>query len=218
MPVRIIYGPSGSGKTHLLYKKIIEQAVSKPEQKFIFIVPEQSSLQAQKKVVKMHPNHGVFNIDVLTFGRLGYRVFEELGIELNETIDDTGKNLIVRKVIDDIRDELKIIKAGRRQGFISEMKSMISEFKQYGITPERLNEIIEGTTNDRLRDKLTDICRIYTGFEKYIEGRFVTVEDKPEILYREIDRSKAVEDAVVVFDGFTGFTPVQYRLIEKIAL
>lgn len=218
MPVRIIYGPSGSGKTHLLYKKIIEQAVSKPEQKFIFIVPEQSSLQAQKKVVKMHPNHGVFNIDVLTFGRLGYRVFEELGMELNETIDDTGKNLIVRKVIDDIRYELKIIKAGRRQGFISEMKSMISEFKQYGITPERLNEIIEGTTNDRLKDKLTDLGRIYTGFEKYIEGRFVTVEDKPEILYREIDRSKAVDGAVVIFDGFTGFTPVQYRLIEKIAL
>ena len=106
MPIRIIYGPSGSGKTHLLYKKIIEQAVLRPEQKFIFIVPEQSSLQAQKKVVKMHPDHGVFNIDVLTFGRLGYRVYEELGIELNETIDDTGKNLIVRKVIDDIRNEL----------------------------------------------------------------------------------------------------------------
>lgn len=40
-----------------------------------------------------------FNIDVLTFGRLCYRVFEELQIELKETIDDTGKNLIVRKYL-----------------------------------------------------------------------------------------------------------------------
>lgn len=217
MPLRVLYGPSGSGKTYNIYKNMIDRAVAEPWQKFILIVPEQSSLQAQKKVVKMHPNHGVFNIDVLTFGRLGYRVFEELGVELRETIDDTGKNLIVRRVIENCKKSLKIVKASRRQGFISEMKSMISELKQYGITPEGLDAVINDTSNDRLKDKLSDINLIYKGFEDFIKDRFVTIEDKPEILYRQLDRSKIAENAIVIFDGFTGFTPVQYRLIEKIA-
>lgn len=218
MSIKILYGPSGHGKTEYVYSDIVKEACANPDKKYVFIVPEQSSLQAQKRVVRMHPSHGVFNIDVLTFGRLCYRVFEELQIELKETIDDTGKNLIVRKILNNIKSDFRIIKAGRRQGFVSEMKSMISELKQYGITPDMLKEIAVSAGSDRLRDKLEDISLIYSEFENYIRDRFVTVEDKPELLYRFIDNSDLLKGSTVVFDGFTGFTPVQYRLIEKIAL
>lgn len=95
---------------------------------------------------------------------------------------------------------------------------MISELKQYGITPDMLKEIAVSAGSDRLRDKLEDISLIYSEFENYIRDRFVTVEDKPELLYRFIDNSDLLKGSTVVFDGFTGFTPVQYRLIEKIAL
>lgn len=99
MSIKILYGPSGHRKTEYVYSDIVKEACANSDKKYVFIVPEQSSLQAQKRVVRMHPSHGVFNIDVLTFGRLCYRVFEELQIELKETIDDTGKNLIVRKYL-----------------------------------------------------------------------------------------------------------------------
>lgn len=93
---------------------------------------------------------------------------------------------------------------------------MISELKQYGITPDMLKEIAVSAGSDRLRDKLEDISLIYSEFENYIRDRFVTVEDKPELLYRFIDNSDLLKGRTVVFDGFTGFTPVQYRLIEKL--
>ncbi len=217
MTLELLMGASGYGKTYNLYNRIITEAMDNPSGKYILIVPEQSSLQAQKDIVRMHPNGGVFNIDVLTFGRLGYRVFEELCVELNETIDDTGKMLIIRKVMSRVSGDLKVIRANRKLGIVSEVKSMISEFKQYGITTDKLEEIIkELKGSDRLKEKLNDVLIIYRAFEEYIADRFVTAEDKPEELLKVIDKSGFFKDAVVAFDGFTGFTPVQYRLVEKI--
>ena len=216
MKVELLMGASGYGKTHNLYKKIIEEASKNPTERYLLIVPEQSSLQAQKDIVRMHPNGGVFNIDVLTFGRLAYRIFEELCVELNETIDDTGKILIIRKAVAKVADRLKVIRINKSLGIISEIKSMISEFKQYGITTKALEEIINGLEgSDRLKEKLSDMLLIYQEFEEYIKDRFVTAEDKPEELLRVINRSSFFDNAVVALDGFTGFTPVQYRIIEQ---
>ncbi len=219
MSLKIILGASGYGKTYNLYNSLINESVKKENtgKKYILIVPEQSSLQAQKDIVRMHPSGGVFNIDVLTFGRLAYRIFEELGIELKETIDDTGKNLIVRKVLADIKNRLVVIKPKREQGFTSEIKSIISELKQYGITPDSLDEIIKDIkAGDRFKQKLIDINTIYRAFEEYIKDRFTTVEDKPEELLKVIGKSGFFNNAVAAFDGFTGFTPVQYRIFEQI--
>lgn len=221
MGLEFLYGASGHGKTYILYNRIINEAINCDDssRKYILIVPEQSSLQAQKDIVRMHPNKGVFNIDVLTFGRLGYRIFDELSTNLNEIIDDTGKNLIIRKVMNEVKDELKIIKANNRIGVVSEVKSMISELKQYGITPDGLAEIISNIKgSERLRQKLNDVLIIYRGFESYIRGNYSTVEDRPEELLKVIDKSGFLDNAVVAFDGFTGFTPVQYKLFEKILL
>ena len=221
MGLEFLYGASGHGKTHTLYSRIIEEASKSTDstRKYVLIVPEQSSLQAQKDIVRMHPNKGVFNIDVLTFGRLGYRIFEELSTNLCETIDDTGKNLIIRKVMNEVKDQLKIIHVNRKIGVVSEVKSMISEFKQYGITVDGLAEIIDRISgSDRLKQKLNDVLIIYRGFEEYIKERYITAEDKPEELLRVIDKSAFFDNAVVAFDGFTGFTPVQYRIFEKILL
>ena len=219
MHLRIMMGASGYGKTYRLYEKITEEAClpGNTSEKYILVVPEQSSMQAQKDIVRMHPQGGIFNIDVLTFGRMCYRIFEELGIEPAENIDDTGKNLIIRRIIDSVADKLCIIKAGRRQGFVSEVKSMISELKQYGITPDGLKTIIdEIKAGDRLKQKLKDILVIYEAFEEYISGRYTTVEDRPEAMLSVMDKSDFFKDAIVAFDGFTGFTPVQYRIIERI--
>lgn len=219
MSLEFYMSASGHGKTYNLYRRLIDEAIASADsdRKFILIVPEQSSLQAQKDIVRMHENGGVFNIDVVTFGRLAYRIFEELGIELKETIDDTGKNLIVRKVLSKVSKQLRIIKADRTQGFVSEIKSMISELKQYGIGTEDLRRIIEEIkSTDRLKQKLSDILVIYEAFEEYIRNKYVTVEDKPEELLRVIGKSSFFNNAVVAFDGFTGFTPVQYRLFECI--
>ena len=215
MSLEMILGASGHGKTTMLYERLVAEATEHPEKRFVLIVPEQSSLQAQKEIVRLHRNHGVFNIDVLTFGRLGYRIFEELGIELPETIDETGKNLLIRKVMDEVNDRLRLIHPSRRQGFITDVKSMLSELKQYGITAEELKQIAASMKgNDRLKEKLADLAVVYEAFEAQLKDRYITAEDKPELLLSVIERSDFLRGTVVALDGFTGFTPVQYRLLS----
>ena len=98
MSLQFIFGNSGSGKSYRLYRNITEQSVRHPERNYIVLVPEQFTMQTQKDLCLMHPRGGIMNIDVLSFGRLAHRVFEELGQENRTVLDDEGKNLILRKI------------------------------------------------------------------------------------------------------------------------
>lgn len=76
MSLQFIAGGSGSGKTRYLYEKVIKESEEHPDIQYLFIVPEQYTMQTQKELVRLHPRHGLLNIDVLSFKRLAYRVFE----------------------------------------------------------------------------------------------------------------------------------------------
>ena len=165
MSLQFIFGPSGSGKSYQLYHHIIEESVLHPEQNYIVLVPEQFTMQTQKDLVTMHPRKGIMNIDVLSFGRLAYRVFEETGGELLPVLDDEGKNLILRKIAGDYEDELSVLRGNMKKlGYISEVKSVISEFTQYDIKDEELGQVMEAVGKQSgLYYKLKDIRLLYQG-------------------------------------------------------
>ena len=135
MALQFIFGPAGSGKSYTLYQDVIRESMEHPEQNFIVLVPEQFTMQTQKDLVSMHPRRGIMNIDVLSFARLSYRVFEETGGGSLPVLDDEGKNLILRKIAGDYEEELKVLRGNMKKlGCISEVKSVLSEFAQYDIT------------------------------------------------------------------------------------
>ena len=218
MPLQFIFGPSGSGKSTYLYKHIIEESMRFPNQSYIVLVPEQFTMHTQKDLVTMHPRHGIMNIDVLSFGRLAYRIFEETGGESLPMLDDEGKNLILRKIAVNYEDELKVLNGNMRKlGYISEVKSVISEFVQYDIGEEELEQVMESVgENSRLYYKLNDIRILYKGFQEYLEKKYITKEELLDALGRVAEQSEILKNSTIVLDGFTGFTPVQNRLLLKL--
>ena len=92
MSLQFIIGSSGIGKTHYACQRIIQESLENPGKLYYIIVPEQFTMQTQKNVVEMHPGKGILNIDVLSFQRLAYRVFEEVGGAREVLLDDTGKS------------------------------------------------------------------------------------------------------------------------------
>ena len=144
MPLKFVFGPSGSGKSTYLYQHVIEESEKYPLKNFIVLVPEQFTMQTQKDLVSMHPRHGIMNIDVLSFARLAYRVFEETGTKQMQVLDDEGKNLILRKIAGDYENKLTVLKGNiKKLGYISEVKSVISEFTQYDIGEEEMDEMLD---------------------------------------------------------------------------
>ena len=108
MSLQFIAGGSGSGKTRYLYEKVIKESMEHPDIQYLFIVPEQYTMQTQKELVRLHPRHGLFNIDVLSFKRLAYRVFEDVGVQLPVVLDDMGKSMVIRKVAGKVKIDLKL--------------------------------------------------------------------------------------------------------------
>ena len=218
MALSLVIGSSQSGKSTWVYNKIIEESMAHMDRKYLIIVPEQYTMATQKLLVAMHPNHCIMNIDVLAFNRLAYRVFEELGMETASVLDDTGKSLVIRKLVSDKIDELGALKNNMtRISYITQIKSLISELTQYNITPDKLREMIAyPPMSENFRRKASDLLVMYEAFLEFIDGRYLTTESVLSRLNQVVEDSDMVAGATMVFDGFTGFTPIQNQLVEHL--
>ena len=108
----------------MLYDRVIKESMEHPEQKYLVVVPEQFTMQTQKEIIRLHPRHGIMNIDILSFKRLAYRVFEDLGVRIPVVLDDMGKSMVLRKVAGLKRGKLSLYSGHLEQtGFIGQLKS-----------------------------------------------------------------------------------------------
>ena len=218
MSLRFCFGPSGSGKSHRIYEEIMQRAAEEPGRNFLIIVPDQFTMQTQKDLVMRSDRDGILNIDVLSFGRLSHRILEEVGTKEMPVLDDTGKSLVLQKVAADLKEQLPAMGSLlHKQGYIHEVKSAISEFMQYGISTQDMDKLITSAQKrGALAMKLKDLKTLYRGFQDYIRDHFITTEETLDVLRRSLSKSKILRGSVVVFDGFTGFTPIQNRLIQEL--
>lgn len=218
MSLQFIIGSSGSGKTYHLYKELIRMSMEQDKCNYIALVPEQATLQTQKDIVSMHPAKGVLNIDILSFERLAYRVFEELGCTPKLVLDDVGKNMLLRKAFGKVGGELSVYKKNlKKAGFIDEVKSLFSELYQYRIGEADIEKMVNATVDRPLINrKLQDILTLNRAFNACTGEDMIAAEEVLEILGRVIDKSEIIKNSVITLDGFTGFTPVQYEVIRRL--
>lgn len=215
MTLQLILGSAGSGKSHFIYEKIIAESMEKPGENFLVLVPDQFTMQTQIEMAARHPRKGLLNIDVSSFTRLAYRLFMETGYQLPPVLEDTGKTMVLKRVAQKKKAELCVLgRQMQRSGYIREVKSMLSEFMQYDITPEDLEDTWKNLKGDvLLREKLKDMEVLYRGFHEFLSEHYVTTEEILDNLCRVIPQSESMKKTTVVLDGFTGFTPIQNRLI-----
>lgn len=215
MSLQIVTGGSGSGKSTAVYQRVIEASRQNPKRNYFVIVPDQFTMQTQMDLVTMSDCGGIMNIDVLSLNRLAHRIFEETGGARKPVLDDTGKSLVLRKIAGDLKEQIPVLGSNLdKQGYIHEVKSAISEFMQYGIGCSQLEELTEyAKQRGALYYKLKDLQVLYQGFLNYISENYITTEELMDILAQELYRSQLIKDSVVVFDGFTGFTPIQMNVI-----
>lgn len=217
MALQFILGPARSGKTTYIYDHIIRESIEKPEQEFFLLVPDQSTLNAQRELVTRHPYHGTMNIDVVGFFRLAYRIFEELSYVPKNLLEDEGKSMVIRKVMEKNKRNLKIFGSSmKKPGFIEELKSFFAEMYQYDVSRKDLEDAAETMKHPALQAKMEDILLVMAEFENYIQERYLISEQLLDVLAGKMEESQKLKDAVFYLDGFTGFTPIQRKVIQKL--
>lgn len=218
MSLHLILGGSGAGKSYALYHKIIKLAMEERNTQFLILVPEQFTMETQKNVVEMHPDHGIVNIDILSFMRLAYGIFEETGNGGRSILEDTGKMMLLRKVLEQKKDQLQVFGTSvRKPGFLDELKSLLSEMLQYSVGEAELEKMTRAASDKPLlRGKLMDVMVVYEGFRELLREKYITSEEILELLCDVIDQSDSLKNSVICLDGYTGFTPSQYKLLFKL--
>ena len=218
MSLQFIIGSSGSGKSCYAYQNIIEQAGLHPEKLFYVIVPEQFTMQTQKTLVEMSPGRGILNIDILSFERLAYRVLEEVGGDSRILLEETGKSMVLQKMVQQHGKELSYLGGQmRKAGYLDEVKSILSEFMQYDIRDSEIQEMIEDS-GDRalLQMKLKDVAVLYQAFTGYLKDHYMTGEEVMDALEKALPFSEKMKNSVLLLDGYTGFTPIQMRVVGEL--
>ena len=218
MALRFIIGNSGAGKSYTAFQHVIREAGKHPDIIYYVIVPEQFTMQTQKTLVEMHPDKGILNIDVLSFERLAFRVHEEEGGDMRRILAETGKNMVLQKLVQIHQKDLVYLKNQmKKPGYLDEVKSLISEFMQYEVDREELDRMQERCEDQVLLSmKLKDVTVLYNAFREYLSGHYMTGEEVLDVLAKQIPFSEKIRGSVFLLDGFTGFTPVQNEVIREL--
>lgn len=226
MGIKILVGSHGTGKSDWIYNHFLN--LSKKDGKIDFskvlylVVPEQDTLEKQKIMMEKSNAYGILNIDVVSFDRIAYNVFGKLNIKIDEEniIDDTAKVMLLESIVLRLLKEDKLRyykKNAKKVGFAEKLMQVVSEFYSYNITSENIESIINKNDSDIIKDKLSDLDLIYQSFVEALNTHSLTIkEDKYNLLEKNISRVSIFDNAYIAFDGFTGFTPIQMKILEHL--
>jgi len=229
MSLRFIYGRAGCGKSYYCYNEIKSMVDRGEKRHLVLLVPEQFSLQAEKKLINVLGTGGILRTEVLSFKRMTYRVFNEVGGIANSKINSAGKCMLISRILQNFADEFKILaKPAIQQGFVNKISDMITEFKRCDVSPDDLEKAylaicensVENSSNynsgSMLREKLKEIILLYREYEKALQDKYIDGDDELTLLYKKLDISSLFDGSEIWIDEFSGFTEQEYKIIGKL--
>lgn len=216
MGLQFILGRAGTGKTTTLTAQLHERLLKNPSGRpLILIVPEQATFQAEYTLATLPGLQGVIGSQVLSFGRLAYRLLQELGGATLLPIDDLGKQMVLRMLLERYHEQLTLFhRSAQQPGFVGKLARMVSECKSFGISVEELDHADWGSGT--LAQKLHDLRLIIGAYDAYLEGKYFDTDEMLSRVATMIPQSAYIRDAEVWIDGFTGFTAQEYLLVEQL--
>ncbi len=232
MGLRIVYGRAGSGKSTFCLQEIknkitVGTGEATQRRSLVLIVPEQFSLQAERNLARItgsngssgsNVSSGPSGAEVLSFRRLAFRVFSEVGGIARRHLNAAGKSMLLFRIMDRLGDDLKVFsRTALRKGFTEILSDAITEFKRYDIPPEQLLQTAESLPDGLpLKEKLSDLAMVYSEFERVLHLNYMDADDDLVELCRKLDQSVQFDGAQIWIDEFSGFTPQEYKVIGKL--
>ena len=212
MGLRFIYGTAGTGKTAYCFNEIKNRI--NDGNKIYIITPEQFSFTAEKKLLELIPNGAAINAEVLTFNRMAYRVFLEVGGASKIILTDCGNSILLYDILESKKQDIKFLSKSDKN--IELVGRIFTELKKHNITIEKLQDAIDNTKDIYLKTKLTDIYILFKEYEERISNNYIDSNDILTELAGKLDKSTMFDDSVIYIDEFAGFTEQEYVLIKKL--
>lgn len=219
--LRFITGRSGTGKTSVMLDEIRNKLQDDPGgNPLIYLVPDQMTFLSEYKLTSTPGLGGMIRAQVFSFSRLAWRVLQDTGGMSRMHLDSTGVNMLIRKIIEDKKENLALFRrSADKQGFIAQIEDILTEFKRYCLNPNEIKEYAarkQGGDSKALQDKLHDLELIYQAFEDELIGKYLDSEDYFTLLAEKLGESDYIADAEIYIDGFYSFTPQELQIVAQL--
>ena len=214
MSLKFIKGRAGSGKSTYMINEM--EAFNDS----IYIVPEQFTFSAEKRIVERFGVSGLGNPQVLSFKRLADIIFARYGAP--EFISGNAAYEMIVSYASNSLDANKLNLFGglvKKSEFASTASTIITTFKKYGVTKDKLSFAIENTDDALLKKKLEDSLFVYSEYlEQLKEADISDIHDTLSILAKIIDGEDVdfFDGKNVYIDQFTDFDPCEQECIFQI--
>lgn len=216
MTVRYLTGRNSTAKSQHIFSEIKQALHSGTENRLILLVPDQFTFQTERDLICSLDVPGIMQVEVLSFNRLGERVINEAGGRTRTTIDEQGKHMVLRKVINDNLHNLGIYsKVAEHPGFVEQVSELIAEIKRYQVN---IDDMVAACTSEAMLAKTSDIKVLYNAFNDYLQGRYIDLEDKSNLVVEKMTNCSWLKDSHIWIDDFITFTPQRLQVIEQLLL
>lgn len=214
--VNFIYGLPGTGKTTEITNRIKDDV--KCGKKVILIVPEQQTVEAERRMLLTLPASAQLSFEAVNFTRLANKLFRIYGGLCYNYITSGMKSLFMKRTLIELAPMLAEynLRAVGDTSLPELMLSQVNEFKINGIKAHQLERAANELDDGQLKSKLNDLSLIYSAFSGMVENAYDDVTDDLEKLYRLLCTNNFFSGYSVYIDSFSSFTAWEYKIIERV--
>ena len=211
-------GRAGSGKT-TYWMDALKTEYNRGSE-CIVIVPEQQSVDMEKRICTELGNGFNMKAEVLNFERLPNRVRRDYGGFNKKHLDTAAESLLFALAIEKASVSLK--EYGKSVGdidFIKRAAHTVNALKKDGFDIEKLKTAvssIDSTYEKRLAAKLGDIACIYEAYTELTVGDFSSSTDELSSLAEDLPQMPFFRSKAVFIDGYYTFTEAEYAILREI--
>ncbi len=223
MKARFIIGPAGSGKTHQCLAEIRAQLRRSPAgPPLILIAPKQATFQLERELLSDDRPAAFSRLHILSFDRLAHFVLKRLGVSVPPLLDEEGRVMVLRALLERRRESLRLFRASARMpGFAGELSSLFRELQRHHAGAARLRATAGNldAAHATLRDKLEDLADLLEALEQWTHKHGVAdadcILDLAAGALREAQASGVPGFQLdgVWMDGFAEMTPQEMSLL-----
>ena len=162
----------------------------------------------------MENKKSVINAEVITFNRMAYRVMNEVGGNIHNSLTKCGKSMLIYSILQKEKKNLNLLNKSDEN--IDLAMRTISEFKKNQVSIEELKKETENISDNYLKIKLQDLILIYEKFNDNIENKYIDETDLLTKLSENIEKINLFKNAIFYIDEFVGYTKQELEIIKKL--
>lgn len=215
--LQFVIGPAASGKTTAIHNMI--KAQQNEKEPLILLVPEQNTFETERAMLEKFGGGFMSKVNVLSFTRLCETAGQLYGGIAGFSVDDSQRNVLMARSIKKLSPQLKVFsKYISSPSFISQMVSIVKEFKTAGVSSSMLISVCEKLKNSNLREKISEIAIIYATYNDILKGIYIDPLDELENFYQKAIEHSFFKGKTIYIDAFKGFTGLQLKILKLMIL